>query len=73
MSILRMASDTMNLGPTSNHHTSIAGEFAVLCQLALRGYDANMTVGRTKSVDILVSVPDGRCTAWRSPPRSNPA
>ncbi len=36
---------------------SIAGEFAVLSQLALRGYDANMTLGRTKSVDILVSNP----------------
>ena len=50
----------MDLGPRSNHHTSIAGEFAVLSQLALRGYDANMTVGRTKGVDILVSMPDGR-------------
>jgi hypothetical protein len=36
---------------------SLAGEFAVLSQLALRGYDANMTLGRTKSVDILVSNP----------------
>jgi hypothetical protein len=45
------------LEPTSNYHTSIAGEFAVLSQLALKGYDANLTVGRAKSVDILVSVP----------------
>lgn len=36
---------------------SLAGEFAVLSQLALRGYDANMTLGRTKGVDILVSDP----------------
>ncbi len=36
---------------------SLAGEFAALSQLALRGYDANMTLGRTKSVDILVSNP----------------
>lgn len=36
---------------------SLAGEFAVLSQLALRGYDANMTLGHTKSVDILVSDP----------------
>jgi hypothetical protein len=43
--------------PTSNYHTSIAGEFAVLSQLALKGYDANLTVGRAKSVDILVSIP----------------
>jgi hypothetical protein len=36
---------------------ALAGEFAVLSQLALRGYDANMTLGHTKSVDILVSKP----------------
>jgi hypothetical protein len=41
---------------TSNS-VALAGEFAVLSQLALRGYDANMTLGRTKSVDILVSDP----------------
>src|SRR5665647_1187676 len=37
---------------------SLAGEFAVLSQLALRRYDANMTLGRTKGVDILVSNPE---------------
>ena len=37
---------------------ALAGEFAVLSQLALRNYDANMTLGRTKGVDILVSDPD---------------
>jgi hypothetical protein len=42
--------------PNSNA-VALAGEFAVLSQLALRGYDANMTLGRTKSVDILVSDP----------------
>jgi len=36
---------------------SLAGEFAVLSQLALRNHDANMTLGRTKGVDILVSDP----------------
>jgi hypothetical protein len=36
---------------------SLAGEFAALSQLALRGYDANMTLGRKKSVDILISNP----------------
>lgn len=35
----------------------LAGEFAVLSQLALRNIDANMTLGRTKGVDILVSNP----------------
>lgn len=43
---------------TNNNSVSLAGEFAVLSQLALRGYDANMTLGRTKSVDILVSDPE---------------
>lgn len=37
---------------------SLAGEFAVLSQLALRGKDANMTLGNTKGVDILVSDPE---------------
>jgi hypothetical protein len=37
---------------------SLAGEFAVLSQLALRGYDANMTLGHTKGVDILVADPE---------------
>lgn len=40
-----------------NNSISLAGEFAVLSQLALHGFDANMTLGRTKSVDILVSNP----------------
>ena len=42
---------------TSNS-VSLAGEFAVLSQLALRGFDANMTLGHTKGVDILVSNPE---------------
>src|SRR5205809_55892 len=42
------------IGPNS---VSLAGEFAVLSQLTLRGYDANMTLGNTKGVDILVSHP----------------
>lgn len=36
---------------------SLAGEFAVLSRLALLGKDANMTLGNTKGVDILVSDP----------------
>ena len=36
---------------------SLAGEFAVLSQLALLGKDANMTLGNTKGVDISVSDP----------------
>lgn len=41
----------------SKNNLSIAGEFAVLSQLALRGFDANLTLGNTKGVDILVSDP----------------
>src|ERR1700692_2132772 len=42
----------------NNNSVSLAGEFAVLSQLSLRGYDANMTLGRTKSIDILVYSPE---------------
>ncbi len=42
----------------NSNSISLAGEFAVLSQLALRGYDANMTLGNTKGVDILVSNPE---------------
>lgn len=39
----------------------LAGEFAVLSQLALRGYEAALTLGHTKGIDILVLRPaDGR-------------
>src|SRR5262249_29070726 len=48
---------TMTLTKINRNSVSLAGEFAALSQLALRGYDANMTLGRTKSVDILVSNP----------------
>jgi len=46
-----------NPNSINKNSVSLAGEFAVLSQLALRGYDANMTLGHTKSVDILVSNP----------------
>ncbi len=51
-----MTTDNLKVSPNS---VALAGEFAVLSQLALRGYDANMTLGRTKNVDILVSNPKG--------------
>lgn len=41
----------------ASNAVSLAGEFAVLSHLALQGYDANMTLGHTKGVDILVSDP----------------
>jgi hypothetical protein len=36
---------------------ALAGEFAALSQLAIRGYDASMTLGNTKHIDILVFDP----------------
>ena len=46
-----------NAKPNPNS-IALAGEFATLSQLALRGYDANLTLGNTKNVDILVSDPE---------------
>src|SRR3989344_2154061 len=37
---------------------SLASKFSVLSQLALRGYDINMTFGNTNDIDILVSDPE---------------
>lgn len=42
--------------PNTNS-VSLAGEFAVLSQLAVRGYEASLTLGNTKSIDILVYDP----------------
>jgi hypothetical protein len=39
----------------SSNSLSLAGEYLVLSQLALRGYVATLTLGNTKSVDILLS------------------
>ena len=44
----------------SKNSVSLAGEFAVLSKLALLGYDANMTLGNTKNVDILAASPKGK-------------
>ena len=41
-----------------NNQTSLAGEFAVLSQLAARGYVANMTLGNAKKIDILIYGPE---------------
>ena len=45
----------MTIRKRDNNSVSLAGEFAVLSLLALQDCDANMTLGRTKGVDILVS------------------
>lgn len=42
----------------SKNAIALAGEFAVLSQLYMRGFDANLTLGNTKRVDILASYPD---------------
>lgn len=42
----------------TKNQISLAGEFAVLSQLALQGFDANMTLGNAKSVDILLTHPE---------------
>ncbi len=49
-----MEKNNTKINPNS---VSLAGEFAVLSQLALEGFNANMTLGHTKGVDILVSDP----------------
>src|SRR6266568_903518 len=51
---MQKRTDSMEI---SKNNISIAGEFAVLAQLALRGIDANLTLGNTKSVDIIASDP----------------
>jgi len=41
-----------------NNQTALAGEFAVLSQLALHRCDASMTLGNTKNIDILIYNPE---------------
>ena len=36
----------------------LAGEYAVLSQLMLKGFDAGLTLGKTKSIDILAHYPE---------------
>lgn len=42
----------------SKNSVALAGEFATLSQLTLRGFNAAMTLGHTKEIDILVHNPD---------------
>jgi len=42
----------------SRNQIGLAGEFAVLCRLLYEGFDANITLGNTKGVDILLSNPN---------------
>jgi hypothetical protein len=41
-----------------NNSVALAGEFAVLSRLMLEGWIANLALGRTKGVDILLSHPE---------------
>lgn len=41
-----------------NNQIALAGEFAVLSQLAAKGYTASMTLGKTKNIDILIHGPE---------------
>src|SRR5882724_9660192 len=61
------------------HYGSLAGEFLVLAELTIRGFDATPTLSRTKSVDILVHNPRTRRpfklevkTTTKSAERENP-
>lgn len=42
----------------NRNSVALAGEFAVLSQLMLQGYNANLTLGHTKGVDILIADPE---------------
>jgi len=42
----------------SKNSISLAGEFAVLSKLSILGFDSSLTLGNTKGVDILLSIPD---------------
>src|SRR5215467_9817117 len=50
---LGRAAGRLTNAKTNSNAVSLAGEFAVLSQLAFRGYDANTTLGHTNTVDIL--------------------
>lgn len=47
----------MEFSNLTKSQKSLAGEFAVLSQLYLRGYEANLTLGNAKGIDILVTDP----------------
>ena len=47
----------MARGRRPSTYSSLAGEFLVLGELALRGLDGTLTLGHTKGVDILVHNP----------------
>jgi hypothetical protein len=52
------------MAKTNINAVSLVGEFAVRSQLALRGYDANMTLGHTKADNLekLLADQGGRLT-----------
>ena len=44
----------------SRYNTNLASEFYALSMLYRRGFDANLTLGNKKSVDIVVTLSNGR-------------
>jgi hypothetical protein len=57
---IRMAQIGDGMPKRDKNSVSLAGEFAVLSQLALQNFNASMTLGHTKGVDILISDPAKR-------------
>ncbi|HYX70477.1 MAG TPA: hypothetical protein VE825_15180 [Terriglobales bacterium] len=55
-----MAQQGKRAGREDSSKKAMAGEFAVLSQLALHGLVANLTLGNTKGVDILVLNPKNK-------------
>jgi hypothetical protein len=53
-----MKEHSLNSEKIAKNSVALAGEFTVLSQLALHGYDASMTLGNTKNIDILVFNPE---------------
>ncbi len=45
-------------GKNESNYRSLAGEFLVLAELALRRIDGTLTLGHTKGIDVLVHNPD---------------
>jgi len=55
----------MTLAKINANSVSLAGEFAVLSQLALRGYDANGSVERSQLISLFQILPTAKCISWK--------
>lgn len=45
----------------SKYHLGLAGEYSVCSELSKREYDASITLGNAKAVDIMVFLPNNSC------------